>query len=134
MADTKRNMPMDPNAMEGEAAMHTNNPRNAYALDQLIEEVEALFPDVHYELGHRSARHVAHSVRFDLTDNTMDLRQLLVLMGDPAYNEDVRIEEVVADAESVLVIFRPNATTMDDRTPFGIGVAYGVLTETDQSL
>lgn len=119
----KQNMPMDVTMPEGAAEMHVNHPRNVYAMDQLISEVEALFPDVHYEVSDRNPRNVAFSVRFDLIGD-MDLRSLLTLV-----ESDERVSEVVADREGVMVTFITNPVLMDNRDTFDLEAAYAVFAE-----
>lgn len=134
MSDEKRAMPMDPGALEGEAAMHQNTPRTPYAMEELVSEVEAVFPDVTYEYSNRSPRHVAFTVRFTLVDPDQQryLNLLLEWMADPAYNEDPRVLTVLTDREGAEVTFVSNATLMDSRDSFGLVEAHGVLVE-DQS-
>lgn len=129
MTDDKKTQPMDATAPEGDAPeMYKPSERNTYAMEQLITEVEALFPGTIYTVSHRNQRGVAFDVLFSpLPDEDTDVRTLLVLMGDSAYNEDPRIEEVVSDQEGVLVRFRNDPRIMDDRTEFGLAEAWEVL-------
>lgn len=131
MADEKRNMPMDPSAMEGSAEMHQNTPRIPYAMEQMNSEVETIFPDVTYEYSNRSPRHVAFTVRYTLADedDQKHLNLLLEWLADPAYNEDPRIMRVLTDREGAEVTFVTNATFMDSRDPFGLIEAHGVMNE-----
>lgn len=132
MSDDKRNVPMDNTMPEGDTPdMYKPADRNTYAMDQLIKEVEFLFPGIGYEVNARNKRGVAFDIQFDLTsvlfDDRRDFCTLLELLGDPAYNEDVRILTVVADMEGVLVSFRNNPVIQDDPTPFGLAEAWSVL-------
>jgi len=122
-------VPMDAGAAEGDApAMYKPNDRNCYAMEQLISEVEQLFPGVIYEVSSRNPRGVAFDVTFVPADGTdPDFRLLLELLGDPAYNTDPRIEYVIPGSDGVLVSFRTNPHTMDDRSPFGLAEAWSVL-------
>lgn len=133
MTDDKKNEPMDKTAREGEVAMHVAQPRNAYALDQIISEVEGLFPGVGYEVSHRNQRGVAFDVQFDLSTITPeDRNDFVILMGlldDPAYNRDMRIESITTDTEYVLVSFRNDPRTQDSPAPFGLEPAWAVIRE-----
>lgn len=129
-----KSTPMDPTAREGASpGLYVPRERLPYAMEQLISEVEALFPEVAHTESRRNQRGVAFDVQFDLTGLDADLRDdaitLFDLLGDPAYNEDQRIEEVVTDQLEweVLVSFRNNVQIMDDRTAFGLGEAWTVL-------
>jgi hypothetical protein len=125
MADDKKNEPMDKTMPEGEAVMYVNRPRNTYAMDQLIKEVTNLFPETEYEVSHRNQRNVAFDVQFALMPGGyMGLRDLLHLIED-----DIRVVDIVADAEGVLVSFRNNPVIMDDPTPFNLEAAWEVMDE-----
>lgn len=104
----------------------TNRERNAYALDVLIEEVLALFPETTYEVSGRDGRNTALHVQFYAEDE--DLWTLLGLLDN-----DPRIEEVLFEESDrlVLVALRPNLRTQDSRDPFGLDDAYLTLTEED---
>jgi hypothetical protein len=115
--------PMDPAAKEGTPTLQARE-RNCYALNQLVKEVTALFPETSYEVSNRDGRGVAHDVQFQKVDG---LDTLLELLGDPAYNEDPRITEVIVDEEYVLVSFRANPRVQDDRSPFGLAEANAIL-------
>ena len=120
--------PMDKSAPEGNAAMHVNHERQCYALGQLVTEVEALFPGVGYEFSNKNPRNVFFDAQFDTYSVTEEDRQqfetLLRLI-----RSDERVEEVIADSEGVLVSFRNNVHTMDDRRTFDLADAWIILTE-----
>lgn len=103
--------------------------RTAYAVETLISEVEAVFPGVDYTLTNRNGRGVALGVTFFGSEETVsDLGNLLLLMNDPAYSEDHRIEEVTEDAEGVHVLFFNRSLLQDSRESFGLAGAWAVLT------
>lgn len=117
--------PMDPNAREGEAPeMYVPTPRNTYGMDQLIEEVETLFPGTIHTVGNRNQRGVAFDVQFTPYGEESILPNLLTLI-----QSDQRVRDVVADAEGVRVTFVNSPTIQDLRDPFGLADAHAVLFE-----
>lgn len=128
MAESKKSAPMDPTVQEGEYVSHVRA-REPYAMEQLVSEVLTIFPDTAYEASNHNAWGVMLDAQFVASsENAADLADLLSLLGDPAYNEDTRITEVVTDEEGTLVRFRDDARTFDLRDPFGLPGAYAILT------
>lgn len=131
MSDKDKGQPMDPTYRESAVGtMHVNRPRIAWALKQLVAEVEALFPETAVTYGNEDKRNTSLSATFVCTDPT--LADLLGLLDDPAYNEDRRIESVTAqqaegEPEEVTVTLLASARTQDSRTPYGLADAYEVL-------
>lgn len=115
---------MDASMPEGKGGVRANRPRKVYAMSTLIAEVEALFPETTYEVSNYNRFNAALSVQFDTRSPGMEL--LLSLIED-----DIRVEEVLADDGQVLVTFRDNPRTMDNRDPFNLASAWKILTETD---
>lgn len=123
---TKGPEPMDPSVPEvSQARPVRNRGRNAYALDTLIEEVLALFPETTHEVSGRNQFNTHLHVSFH-TEEFERLDELLALVEG-----DHRVEEVLMEAEdrTILVALRPNMRTQDSRDSFGLAEAWDVLAE-----
>lgn len=125
---------MDPSVQEGAAKKHQNEPRSVYALDTLVEEVKALFPETTYEVSNFDGRNAAHDVQFQITSEA-DNAALPELLGLAIPASDPRVEEILLDAEDglLLVSFYKNARVQDSREPFGLNDAWAILGEEDGS-
>lgn len=121
--------PMDDSVKEatvGTAA--TNAPRQCWALKTLVSEVQILFPETPYEVSNIDGRNTALDVQFDLTTlDSQERADLIVLLL--SLDEDPRVAEVMGEDGLVLISFKSNALTQDDRTPFGLADAYQILIE-----
>lgn len=120
--------PMDDTVQEvsGKGRVSTNNQRNVYALQTLIDEVRELFPETVVETSGYDGRNAAHDVTFTLDTGDAILADLLTRVDD-----DERVEEVIDDGDmQVLVSFHHNARLQDKRDPFGLSEAFDVLVET----
>lgn len=113
----------------------TNESRVCYAVETLVAEFRALFPETPVEYIEVNGRNTALGVVFDLTTldadtARIDAGQLLRLLGDEAYNDDPRIATVVVDndTETAAVVMHNNPRTQDSREPFGLADAWSVLT------
>lgn len=121
--------PMDPGVREnavGEARV--NNPRDCWAIKTLVAEVDELFPETTYETSNVDGRNTALDVQFDLTGLVSDDRRLFALLLSAA-DSDPRVDEVLTEDDSVLVSFKANARTQDDRASFGLSDAFDILVE-----
>lgn len=123
MTDKKDPQMMDPGATEGNPTTGYY-PRTVMAVEQLIEEVTALFPEVVHEVSTRNARNEAFAVEFsNYTDYDDTFNALMALVA-----QDHRVRSVKEkDARYTQVTMTFNPTTHDDRAPFGIQEAYLVL-------
>jgi hypothetical protein len=124
--DDKTAQPMDAGAEETSTPMAAMpNERNARALDTLISEVVALFPETTYEVGNRNGRGVALSVTF-ATHETDGLPALLSLVAGDARVLDVTYDE---QEDSVLVHLWNRGRTQDLRDSFNLADAWLVLSD-----
>lgn len=129
MAKSKSNEksePMDASAPEvAVGTPATNHKRVVGAAKTLIAEVGLLFPGVTYEVTNYDGRNAAHDVQFLMSDDEIELADLLMLVKD-----DERVHEVIDDGEGVvLVSIVMNPRTQDIRDPFNLDKAWDVLTE-----
>lgn len=132
MVTDKRNTPMDTSIGEkAVGSMHVNKTRVCWALKTLVAEVLELFPETPVEYANHDGRRTALSASFDLTvhdeQDADDIGALLILLNDPAYNEDPRIESVVYEEGQAHVLMRSDPRTQDSREPFGLADAWLVL-------
>lgn len=130
----KKIEPMDASVKEARiGSALPNNARMCWAMKVLINEVNALFPEAAYEVSNYDGRNTAHDVVFDLTmldsQDASDLATLFKALGDPAMNDDRRIEQVIVEDGQALISFASNPRTQDDRTSFDLAGAHAVLTE-----
>lgn len=128
---------MDPGVTERRVgAPRPNSSRVCWAIKTLCEEVWALFPETPVEYSNVDGRNTSRDVTFDITaldsEEQATFTTLLTMLGDPAYNEDPRIREVVTGDGQVLVSMHGNPRTQDRREPFGLADAYLILTEGDE--
>lgn len=130
-------VPMDASVRENSTpTMSTNAQRVCYAAKTLVAEVMEMFPETPVEFSNFDGRNTALDVTFDLTtldsQDRADLMLVMTLLDDPAYNEDSRIASVLADDGQVLVSFKSNPRTQDNREPFGLLDALSVLSGQDE--
>lgn len=124
MSDTTKKSPepMDPGAPEGNPVTGYY-PRTVMAVEQLIEEVTTLFPEVVHEVGTRNPRSEAFAVTFgNYADYDDTFNALMALVA-----QDHRVRSVTEKDYETTVTLKFNPTTHDDRAPFGIEEAYLVL-------
>lgn len=124
MSDTPQ--PMDPNADEAKVGKPAfNHRRTCYAIQALVAEVRALFPETVYKATNYDRRGTALSVTF-MTDTTEGLGQLLELV-----RPDVRVLDVSKDSvdPSVTVTFRSSPRLQDLRDTFNLAQAWAILSE-----
>lgn len=106
-----------------------NNPRLAYALVTLINEVKGLFPEVTYSALGYDGRNTALGVDFDTPTEQAGLPDLLNLIAS-----DPRVRSVTRQSSSSTVVFlRSDPRTQDSRDPFDLNRAWLVLSEDEQS-
>lgn len=125
MTDKKDPQMMDPTAKEGEPVATAYHPRTVMAVEQLIEEVTALFPEVVHEVSIRNPRNEAFGVEFSNYtdyDDTFDALMALV-----AQDHRVRLVGGEETPGVTKVVMHPDPRTQDDRTLFGVQEAYLVL-------
>lgn len=116
--------PMDPSAEEVKrGAPIKHQPRLAYGLKTLIDEVYSLFPEVSHEATDFSPRGVALGVAFHSHETPEKFPELLQLLDDP------RISEVLWDSQEdvIHVLLHGNPRTRDGREPYGLAEAWAVL-------
>jgi len=118
--------PMDPEAPD-EMVSTAPKPRerNAYALDTLVSEVTALFPDAAHEVSGRNGWGVALDVTFEAHDEPV-LMEVLPLLKDDAR---VSVVDVDPDLEQVVVEFHADPRIQDSRDPFNLDLVLEVYTE-----
>lgn len=127
---------MDPSAPEtktpptGEVGGMSNTARVAYAIKQLVKEVEELFPETPVTYGNINGRNTALSVEFDLTSLDKSEREALTNLAG-LVESDPRVLDVLPLSESVLITLRANPVTQDSREPFGLADALHVLADPD---
>ena len=120
----EKGTPMDPDAPEVTTPVAVvRQPRHCYAMDVLVEEVTALFPEVSVEYpGEPDKFNTDHEVLFHGYDriDDFDLSSLT-----PVIEADERVGTVLHDEqeESVLVIFHENRRIQDGRDGFGLAEA-----------
>lgn len=121
--------PMDNSAPEAAiGTVRVNNHRMCWAMQTLIAEVEALFPETNYETSNIDGRNTAHDVTFDLSMLAPhEVNDLSILLT--ALDGDERVRDTIAQDDMVLVSFVANARLKDKRDPFRLADAYDVLTE-----
>lgn len=134
--DDKRNAPMDDSIKEAAVGTPaTNAPRQCWAMKTLIKEVQDLFPETTYEVSNIDGRNTALDVTFDLTMLDSQARaDMLALFVVFDLGNDPRVEQIIGEDGMVLVSFKSNARTQDDRTEFGLADAYSVLVEEDDPI
>lgn len=136
--DKKVVKPMDDGIRERSIGeMRPNAKRQCWAIKTLVAEVHALFPETVVSYDDYDGRNTALSVTFQLdgfnTDTDADdLHNLLALLGDPAHNEDQRIERVTCGDDEVCILMRSDPRTQDSREPFGLADALSVLSGEDE--
>lgn len=131
--EPKMNKPMDPNVPYTDNPVNKNRQRTCYAIQTLVAEVDALFPDVPTESSNYDGRNTALDVTFDLTPHDDAERAYLrALLG--MIQRDPRVQEVIYDDTLVLVSMHSNPVTQDSREPFGLDDAYEILIEGGESL
>jgi hypothetical protein len=132
---------MDPTVTEAKVGTpKPNNQRACWAAKTLVAEVREVFPETPVEYSNYDGRNTALDVMFDLTgldpQDAHDLALVLELLNDTAYNEDQRIDTVIAGGGDqkgqVLVSFKSSPRTQDNREPFGILDALSVLSGKDE--
>lgn len=126
-----KNEPMDPTTREVKnPVVATNRQRNCFALDTLVKEVRALFPEVEWEADDYDGRNVAHAVTFNPngTDPIDGLCDLLFLV-----ESDNRVSYVTVGGvyTHVRVEFHHSARTQDNRESFDLADAWVVMGEPD---
>ena len=116
---------MDPSAKEQTTPEAPRvSTRDAYAVQTLVAEVTALFPETTYETSHTNAFNTRLVVAFD-DGETPDLYPLLELI-----ETDPRVRGVDRDSiENYSVVeFHDSLRTQDSRDPFGLAEAHAILT------
>lgn len=130
-ADGTGPQPMDSTVYENRhPVVRTNTQRNCYAIDTLIAEVNALYPEALHEVSGYDGRNTGTDVTFDLSMLLKsDAATLTTLLG--LVKSDRRVMGVVEDTEEsqVLVSFWTNARIQDSRDPFGLSEALGILAQ-----
>lgn len=129
MSKTDKNEPMDASVTEakmGAPAKHTE--RVCYAAKTLAAEVTGLFPETPVRYSNYDGRNTALDVEFDLTAISADEDADALMRLLDALAGDIRIEQVIAEDDSVLVSFRSSARTQDSRETFGLAEAWSILT------
>lgn len=113
----------------GTAKATPNRQRQCWAIDTLVAEVLALFPETPVEYSNHNAFNAALGVTFDLTGmdggDSVVFNNLLDILGT-----DERVAEVwKADYDQTYVGMRPVAALYDRRDVFGLADAYTILVD-----
>jgi hypothetical protein len=109
--------------------MDMQTPRNCYAAETLLAEVQQLFPETCYKMADPDPRQTNLTVIFDLasTDAPADLHRLLALVAT-----DERVAEVGradGDGDGYFVRFISSARTQDLRDSFSLVEAWDIMNE-----
>lgn len=116
---------MDPSVREQTTPVKpSNNPRDAYAVLTLVNEVMDLFPETSYETSGPNSFNTNLVVAFDDSESS-DLYPLLTLV-----ESDARVLRVDRDSieHRTFVEFHNSFRTQDSRAPFGLAGAHDILT------
>lgn len=124
--DAKKIEPMDASAVETPTPQPiTTRPRTAYAVDTLITEVQAIYPDMEVETFGPNGRGVNLDVAF-YDDDEPDLQALLGLV-----ESEPRVAEVMRSTNDncTIVAINNDPAIYDSRDSYGLVDAYKVLSE-----
>lgn len=126
---SKKRESMDAGVRElKDGVMHVNHTRSCWAIKQLVQEVEALFPETEYTVENYNERNTGLDVVFSTGDEP-ELRALLVLVADDTRVLRVEVDE---DSDQVRVKFKPNPRTQDSRDSFELDEAWSILGDFDE--
>ena len=115
--------PMDASVTENLTPVAaTNVPRNAYALDAFVAEIELLLPEIAHEVSGADGRNVSFDAQIAMDGAPAGLVAAALAAG--LY--DRRVQEVNWDdgAKTLMVSIVRNARLQDDRASFSITELY----------
>lgn len=127
--DDKSPKMMDESMPEGESNGYTPTPRNVYALDTLLREVDGIFPDMPFEIVGKSRFGAGIAVQFETTGD-LDLIGLYALLN--LIKDDNRVQDVTTEDVYVVVEFWDAPPIMDLRDPFNLAAAWAILNDPDE--
>lgn len=137
--EAKAPQPMDPDASETPVPVNADgvqdpsrhapySARNCWALEVLVEEVVALYPEVDVTTTDVTSRKVGIEVTFGGWDADHEENEPLLPAVLACVEGDSRVAEVTeTGTQGVSVRMHANPVTMDQRDPFGIRDAYTIM-------
>lgn len=103
-------------------------PRQCYAVEQMVDEVRSLFPDIPADHSNFDVFNASLDVLFDTSVLSEEDRAVLeAIFTNYALDQDPRIDAIIVGPEGILVSMYPSARTKDNRDPFGVDEAFTIL-------